>query len=112
MWRGFLTSPTLCPVLLNTLESDINAILPEEPSQDYLRIAISQRGDPEIERLRQGESIDAPSLKVTPVLLANYGISLLCDTSYGRLRPIIPFDMRALTYSTCTILGQHRYQTH
>ena len=61
-------------------ESDISAILPEEPSQDYLRIAIFQRGDREIERLRQGESIDAPSLKVTPLLLADHGISLLCDT--------------------------------
>ena len=27
-------------------ESDINALLPEEPSLDYLRIARSQRGDP------------------------------------------------------------------
>ena len=75
-------------------ESDINAILPEEPSLDYLRIAISQRGDPEIERLRQGESIAAPSLRVTPVLLADHGISLLCDASHGRLRPIIPSNMR------------------
>ena len=75
-------------------ESDINAILPEEPSIDYLRIAISQRGDPKIERLRQSESIDVPSLKVTPVLLANHGISRLCDTSHGRLRPIIPSNMR------------------
>ena len=74
--------------------SDINATLPEEPSLDYLRIAISQRGDPEIERLGQGESIDAPSLKVTPVLLAVHGISLLCDTSHGRLRLIIPTNMR------------------
>ena len=43
------------------IESVINAILPQKPSLDYLRIAISQRGDPEIKRLRQGESIDAPS---------------------------------------------------
>ena len=75
-------------------ESDINAILPEEPSLDYLSIAISQRGDPEIERLRQGESINAPSLKVAPVLLVDHGIGLLCDTSHGRLRPIIPSSMR------------------
>ena len=53
-----------------------------------------QRGDPEIERLRQCESIDAPSIKVTPVLLADHGIGLLCDTSHGHLHPIIPFDMR------------------
>ena len=70
---------------LEHTESDINAILPEEPSLHYLRIAISQRGDPEIKRLRQGESIDAPSLKVILVLLADHGISLLCDTSHGRL---------------------------
>ena len=75
-------------------ESDINAISSEEPSLDYLRIAISQRGDHEIEHLRQGESIDAPSLKVTPVLLTDHGISLLCDTSHGRLHPFIPFNMR------------------
>ena len=72
-------------------EPDINAILSEEPSLDYLQIAISQRGDPEIERFSQGESIDAPSLKVTPVLLADCGISLLCGTSHGCLRPIISF---------------------
>ena len=35
-----------------------------------------------------------PSLKVTPVLLADQGVSLLCDTSHGHLRPIIPLNMR------------------
>ena len=75
-------------------ESDINAILPEELSLDYLRIAISQKGDPEIERLRQGESIDALSLKVTPVLLADHGTSLFCNTSHGHLHPIIPSNIR------------------
>ena len=45
------------------IESDIDAIVPKEPSLNYLRIAISQRGDPEIKRLHQGESIDAPLIK-------------------------------------------------
>ena len=77
-------------------ESDINAILCEEPSLhvDYLQIAIYQRRDPEIERLRQGKSIDALSLKVTSVLLADHDISLLCNTSHGRLRHIISSNMR------------------
>ena len=75
-------------------ESDINAILPEEPSLDYLCIAISQRGEHKIERLRQGESINTSSLKVPPVLLANHGISVLCDTSHGRQIPIVSSNMR------------------
>ena len=41
-------------------ESDIHTILPEEPSLNYPYIAISLRGESEIERLCQGESIDAP----------------------------------------------------
>ena len=39
-------------------ELDINAILLKESSLDYLRIAISERGDPEIKRLGLGESIN------------------------------------------------------
>ena len=75
-------------------ESDIHTILPEEPSLNYPYIAISLRGESEIERLCQGKSIDAPSLKITPVLLAGHGVSLLCDTSYDRLRFIISSNMR------------------
>ena len=41
-------------------KSDINAILPEEPSLDYLQIAISHRGDPEIKRLRQMNQLMPP----------------------------------------------------
>ena len=100
-------------------ESDINTILPEEPSLDYLRIAISQRGDPEIERLRQGESIDAPSLEVNPILLADHGIGLLCYTSHGRLRPIFLFNMRFDVfhlYHSCSHPGikliSHRFVWH
>ena len=75
-------------------ESNIRAILPEKPSSNYAHIVISLRREPEIERLRQGESIDAPSLQVIPVLLAGCGVSLLYDTSYDRLRCIILSNMR------------------
>jgi len=71
----------------------INAILPNEPHLDYLRIALAQRNDSFLEQLRKGDKCITTSLKPIQVPLAEHGISLLCDNSHPALRPIIPESM-------------------
>ena len=75
-------------------EQPLSAIVPDEPSLDYLRIALMQKLDPEIELLRGGQSEKAASLQPIEVRLADHDVSLLCDQAYSRLRPIIPQGLR------------------
>ena len=49
-------------------EKPLTAIVPNEPSLDYLRIALMQKLDPEIKLLRGGQSEKAASLQ--PIELA------------------------------------------
>ena len=72
----------------------LSVIIPDEPSLDYLRIALMRKLDPEIELLRAGQSEEAASLQPIEVRLVDHDVSLLCDQAYLRLRPIIPHGLR------------------
>ena len=75
-------------------EQPLRAIIPDEPSLDYLLIALMQKLDPEIELLRGGQSEKAASLQPIEVRLADHDVSLLCDQAYSRVHPIIPQGLR------------------
>ena len=66
-------------------------VLPTTKGLDYLRLALAQRDDNETQQLRLQNST---SLRLVEVPLADHGISLLCDDSQSRLRPIIPQSLR------------------
>ena len=68
--------------------------LASEPALDYFRIALTQRSDPELDQLRLGNLDSNMSFQLVQVALADHDISLLCDKSYSRLRPIIPKALR------------------
>ena len=65
--------------------------MPTTKGLDYLRLALAQRDDNETQQLRLQNST---SLCLVEVPLADHGISLLCDDSQSRLRPIIPQSLR------------------
>ena len=71
--------------------ADLNNVLPITKGLDYLRLALAQRVDNETQQLRLQNST---SLRLVEVSLADHGISLLCDDSQKRLRPIIPQSLR------------------
>ena len=76
--------------LYRSCQPSLGAILPSEPALDYFRIALSQRSDPELDQLRLGNLDSDISFQLVQVALADHDISLLCDKSYSRLRPINP----------------------
>ena len=80
--------------LSRSCQPSLGAILPSEPALDYFRIALSQRSDPELDQLRLGNLDSNMSFQLVQVALADHDISLLCDKSYSRLRPIIPKALR------------------
>ena len=67
--------------------ADLNNVLPTTKGLGYLKLALAQRVDNETQQLRLQNST---SLRLVEVPLADHGISLLCDDSQSRLRPIIP----------------------
>ena len=69
----------------------MNNVLPTTKGLDYLRLALAQRVDNETQQLRLRNST---SLRLVEVPLADHDISLLCDDSQSRLRPIIPQSLR------------------
>ena len=69
----------------------MNNVLPTTKGLGYLRPALAQRVDNETQQLRPQNST---SLRLVEVRLADHGISLLCDDSQSRLRPIIPQSLR------------------
>ena len=75
-------------------EQPLSAIIPDEPSLDYLRIALMRKLDPEIELLRGGQSEKAASLQPIEVRLADHDVSLFYDQAYLQLCPIIPQGLR------------------
>ena len=82
-------------------EKPLTAIVPDEPSLDYLQIALMQKLDPEIKLLRAGQSEKAASLQPIEVCLADHDVSLLCDQAYSQLRPIIPQKLRYDVFKLC-----------
>ena len=80
--------------LSRSCQPSLGAILPSEPALDYFRIALSQRSDPELDQLRLGNLDSNMSFQLVQVALADHDISLLCDKSHSRLRPIIPKALR------------------
>ena len=85
-------SKNVADALSRPVESSaINAILPNTPSIDYLTLAREQERDPEVSELRHNNTT---SLSLVEVPLADHDVSVLCDDSQGRLRPIAPSSMR------------------
>ena len=75
----------------------LNSILPNLDScLDYLEIANEQQGDLELQDLEHDENTNL-CLKEVPV--CETGVTLLCDDSQGRLRPVIPKSMRYTVFS-------------
>ena len=73
--------------------SDLNSILPD-PERfviDYMEMASEQRNDQEVQNLK---SNNGTGLRLEEVLLSDTGLTILCDNSQGRLRPVIPKSMR------------------
>ena len=57
---------------------------------DYCGMAADQRDDPEVQALRTATS----SLQVEDIPFGVQGVTLLCDTSTGHARPIVPAGWR------------------
>ena len=57
---------------------------------DYCGMAADQRDDPEVQALRTAPS----SLRVEDIPFGVQGVTLLCDTSTGHARPIVPAGWR------------------
>ena len=75
----------------------LNSILPNLDScLDYLEIANEQQSDLELQDLEHNESTNL-CLKEVPI--CETGLTLLCDDSQGRLRPVIPKSMRYTVFS-------------
>ena len=75
--------------------SNVNAVLPKEERLDYLAIARAQYSDPEINLLCRTNDT---SLQLVEVPLADHDFRLLCDSSRGKLRPIIPSSLRSTVF--------------
>ena len=75
----------------------LNSILPNLDScLDYLEIANEQQSDLELQDLEHNENTNL-CLKEVPI--SETGLTLLCDDSQGRLRPVIPKSMRYTVFS-------------
>lgn len=57
-------------------------------------MAVDQRDDPEVQALRTATS----SLQVEDIPFGVQGVTLLCDTSTGHARPIVPADWRCQVF--------------
>ena len=73
--------------------SDLNSILPDPESfvVDYMEMATEQHNDQEVQNLKNN---NGTGLRLEEVLLSDTGLTILCDNSQGRLRPVIPKSMR------------------
>ena len=93
----------IADVFSRTVPPALHAMVPSDSNIDYSHIAKLQRQNRQIKQLRRGEGASSTFCKLTQVPLAEHGISLLCDSSYHRLRPIIPsklmFDIFHLYHS-------------
>ena len=77
------------------IEPEINSILPRPNGIDYLEMAHQQRLDAPLQQL----VIDnTTSLILKHVPLGETGVTLLCDDSQGRLRPVVPSSMRHFVF--------------
>lgn len=63
--------------------------------QEYEALAKSQEEDKELTQLLRGNS----SLKLSKVSVPGTGVSLFCDCSTGKPRPLVPFDLRRIIFN-------------
>ena len=73
--------------------SDLNSILrdPERFVIDYMEMTTEQHNDHEVQNLKNN---NGTGLRLEEVLLSDNALTILCDNSQGRLRPVIPKSMR------------------
>ena len=74
------------------MHPDLSSVLPhpENSGIDYVEMATKQRDDSDIQRLKNN---DKTNLHLVEVLLGNTDLTILCDDSQGRLRPVVPKSM-------------------
>ena len=60
------------------------------PVMDFRQLALAQVDDPELDKLREDSSLQ---LEAIPLALAD-GLTIICDTSTGVLRPYVPMNFR------------------
>ena len=74
----------------------MNAIFTPAAGIDYLRLANEQKKDAELNEM---QSMSTNSLELFEVPLAEQNITILCDKSCNRLRPVIPQNMRRTVFT-------------
>ena len=71
---------------------DVHALQHQTGTIDYVEMASAQSTDPEIQRLQNGSTTTSLVLKAIPLEGSN--LTLLCDTSTGVSRPVVPGTCR------------------
>ena len=73
----------------------LNSIPPNSLGINYLKMAEEQQSDLDLQNLKQNNTT---SLLLKDVPLGETGVTLLCDDSQGRLRPLVPKSMRPAVF--------------
>lgn len=86
--KNNIIADTLSRPTINTITNTI---------QNYLEFAISQKKDKKI----QSYTKDPKSFQIKSIPFGNQPINILCDTSYGKIRPIVPNDWKQIIFEKC-----------